>query len=167
MSWLSDLNKNIADALEPVDNWICDYPDTYLWYLAFVFIIAAGILFLVKFKAMQVTTLPEQVKLLKPAAVVSDESDGKKHHMISSFQAFCVSMGARVGVGNIAGVTAAIIMGGAGAVFWMWIFALLGAATSFVECTLAQLFKEKTVDGNLCVCKDGPVFNIKKLLWQN
>ncbi len=98
MSWLSDLNKNIADALEPVDNWICDYPDTYLWYLAFVFIIAAGILFLVKFKAMQVTTLPEQVKLLKPAAVVSDESDGKKHHMISSFQAFCVSMGARVGV---------------------------------------------------------------------
>ena len=157
MSWLSDLNNDIADALKPVDTWICDYPDTYLWYLAFVFIIAAGILFLVKFKGMQVTTLPEQVKLLKPAAVQVDESEGKKHHMISSFQAFCVSMGARVGVGNIAGVTAAIIMGGAGAVFWMWIFALLGAATSFVECTLAQLFKEKKVDGNY---HGGPAYYI-------
>ena len=157
MSWLSDLNKDIADALKPVDNWICDYPDTYLWYLAFVFIIAAGILFLVKFKAMQVTTLPEQVKLLKPANVAIDEGEGKKRHMISSFQAFCVSMGARVGVGNIAGVTAAIIMGGAGAVFWMWIFALLGAATSFVECTLAQLFKEKKVDGNY---HGGPAYYI-------
>ena len=157
MSWLSDLNNDIADALKPVDTWICDYPDTYLWYLAFVFIIAAGILFLVKFKGMQVTTLPEQVKLLKPAAVQADESEGKAHHMISSFQAFCVSMGARVGVGNIAGVTAAIIMGGAGAVFWMWIFALLGAATSFVECTLAQLFKEKKVDGNY---HGGPAYYI-------
>ena len=157
MSWLSDLNKNIADALGPVDKWICDYPDTYLWYLAFVFIIAAGILFLVKFKAMQVTTLPEQVKLLKPANVAVDEGEGKKRHMISSFQAFCVSMGARVGVGNIAGVTAAIIMGGAGAIFWMWIFALLGAATSFVECTLAQLFKEKKVDGNY---HGGPAYYI-------
>ncbi len=157
MSWLSDLNKDIADALGPVDKWICDYPDTYLWYLAFVFIIAAGILFLVKFKGMQVTTLPEQVKLLKPAAIQVDESEGKARHMISSFQAFCVSMGARVGVGNIAGVTAAIIMGGAGAVFWMWIFALLGAATSFVECTLAQIFKEKKVDGNF---HGGPAYYI-------
>ena len=157
MSWLSDLNKSIADALNPVDKWICDYPDTYLWYLAFVFIIAAGLLFLWKFKAMQVTTLPEQVKLLKPASVQADESEGRARHMISSFQAFCVSMGARVGVGNIAGVTAAIIMGGAGAVFWMWIFALLGAATSFVECTLAQLFKEKKVDGNY---HGGPAYYI-------
>ena len=157
MSWLSDLNGDIKDALQPVDDWICDYPDTYLWYAAFVFIIIAGLLFLWKFKAMQVTTLPEQVKLLKPANVQSDETDGKKHHMISSFQAFCVSMGARVGVGNIAGVTAAIIMGGAGAVFWMWIFALLGAATSFVECTLAQLFKEKKMDGNF---HGGPAYYI-------
>lgn len=157
MSWLSDLNGNIKEALGPVDDWICDYPDTYLWYLAFVFIIIAGLLFLWKFKGMQVTTLPEQVRLLKPASVQSDEADGKKRHMISSFQAFCVSMGARVGVGNIAGVTAAIIMGGAGAVFWMWIFALLGAATSFVECTLAQLFKEKKVDGNF---HGGPAYYI-------
>ena len=157
MGWLSDFNNDVKEALGPIDDWICDYPDTYLWYLAFVFIILAGILFLWKFKGMQVTKLPEQVKLLKPSSVVQDQEEGKTNRMISSFQAFCVSMGARVGVGNIAGVTAAIIMGGAGAVFWMWIFALLGAATSFVECTLGQLFKEKKADGNY---HGGPAYYI-------
>ena len=123
----------ITDALDPIDKWIGKYITDNVWYVAFVFIILAALLFLWKFKCMQVTTIPEQVKLLKPSSVKA-EVEEKEHRKISSFQAFCVSMGARVGVGNIAGVTGAIIVGGAGAVFWMWIFALLGAATSFVEC---------------------------------
>ena len=62
---------------------------------------------------------------------------------ISSFQAFCVSLGARVGTGNLAGVASAIAVGGPGAVFWMWVMALFGAATAFAEATLAQLYKRR------------------------
>lgn len=153
MTIASDIN----DALAPIDQWINDYPDVYIWYVTFVFVILAGLLFLWKFKAMQITTLPEQVRLLRPTP-----TEGKIGHdtkgMISSFQAFCVGMGARVGVGNITGVTSAILLGGAGAVFWMWIFALLGACTSFVECTLGQLFKEKKSDGNF---HGGPAYYIQ------
>ena len=62
---------------------------------------------------------------------------------ISSFQAFCVSLGARVGTGNLAGVASAIAVGGPGAVFWMWVMALFGAATAFAEAVLAQLYKRR------------------------
>ncbi len=162
MSWLGDLTNSIAEALKPIDDWVNNYPDVYFWYIAFVFIIAAGILFLFKFRALQIVEIPEQVKLLAPSTAKTssahekhEETDKKK--LINSFQAFCVSMGARVGIGNIAGVTSAIIMGGAGAVFWMWIFAILGACTSFVECTLAQLFKEKKSDGQY---HGGPAYYI-------
>ena len=64
-----------------------------------------------------------------------------KHHSVSSFQAFAISIASRVGTGNLAGVASAIAIGGPGAVFWMWVIALLGAASAFAESTLAQLFK--------------------------
>lgn len=152
------LSDSINELLKPVDTWINDYPGTYLWYIAFAVIISAGLLFLWKFKAMQITTLPEQMRMLVP----SPEDKRIRHdkgRMISSFQTFCVGMGGRVGIGNITGVTTAILMGGAGAVFWMWMFALLGACTSFVECTLAQIFKEKKSDGNF---HGGPAYYIEK-----
>ena len=69
------------------------------------------------------------------------------HGGISSFQAFTISLAARVGVGNVFGVAAALIIGGPGAIFWMWIVALVGMATSFMESTLAQLFKVRNEDG--------------------
>ncbi len=153
MTIADDINK----ALAPVDDWINDYPDVYIWYIAFVFIIAAGLLFLWRFKAMQVTTIGEQAKLMWFTPTERTEQIEKKGK-ISSFQAFCVGMGARVGIGNITGVTSAIMLGGAGAVFWMWVFAIIGAATSFVECTLGQLFKEKKSDGNF---HGGPAYYIK------
>ena len=62
-------------------------------------------------------------------------------NQISSFQAFCVSTASRVGVGNIAGVAIAIVLGGPGAIFWMWMVAIVGSATGFVESTLAQIYK--------------------------
>ena len=140
MSWLKDIQQTITDALEPVDVFVNNYLDVYIWYVGFVFIIAGALLFLWKFKGIQFTNIKDQVKYINPMANI-DKGKRDKNSMISSFQAFCVGMGARVGVGNITGVTSAIIMGGAGAIFWMWIFALLGAATSFVECTLGQIFK--------------------------
>ena len=74
---------------------------------------------------------------------------------ISSFQAFTISLAARVGVGNVFGVAAALILGGPGAIFWMWIVALVGMATSFMESTLAQIFKVKNADGTF---RGGPAY---------
>ncbi len=82
---------------------------------------------------------------------------------ISSFQALMLSVSGRVGVGNIAGVAVAITLGGPGAIFWMWLIALVGMATSFFECSLAQLYKEK--DGiDSCVYRGGPAYYATKAL---
>jgi AGCS family alanine or glycine:cation symporter len=81
--------------------------------------------------------------------------EGVKH--ISPFQAFVVSLASRVGTGNLAGVATAIAVGGPGAVFWMWIIALLGAANAFVESTLAQLYKRRSADSYI----GGPAYYIE------
>ncbi len=78
---------------------------------------------------------------------------------ISSFQALCTSLAARVGTGNMAGVAVALTAGGPGAIFWMWLIAMLGMATSFAESTLAQLYKTKDDDGNY---RGGPATTWKK-----
>ncbi|MGE3592708.1 MAG: alanine/glycine:cation symporter family protein, partial [Arcobacter sp.] len=88
-----------------------------------------------------------------------------KEGHISSFQALMLSVAGRVGGGNIAGVAVAITLGGPGAVFWMWVIALVGMATSFFECSLAQLYKEK--DGiDSCVYRGGPAYYATKALKQ-
>ncbi|MBP9490504.1 MAG: alanine:cation symporter family protein [Aliarcobacter sp.] len=93
------------------------------------------------------------------------ESVHDKDGHISSFQALMLSVAGRVGGGNIAGVAVAITLGGAGAVFWMWVIALVGMATSFFECSLAQLYKEK--DGiDSCVYRGGPAYYATKALKQ-
>jgi len=115
----------------------------YIWYIAFVCLIGLGLYFLVRLKFMQVIHIKENATLAVTG--VNDKTDGKK---LSSFEAFCLGMGARIGVGNIAGVATAIATGGPGAVFWMWIFALIGAGTSFMESTAAQIYKEKKSDGS-------------------
>lgn len=93
------------------------------------------------------------------------ESVHDKQGHVSSFQALMLSVAGRVGGGNIAGVAVAITLGGAGAVFWMWIIALVGMATSFFECSLAQLYKEK--DGiDSCVYRGGPAYYATKALKQ-
>ena len=83
-----------------------------------------------------------QFKMIGEMCRLLGESGGKAHDdvkHISSFQAFAVSIASRVGTGNLAGVATAIAVGGPGAVFWMWLIALLGASSAFVESTLAQL----------------------------
>ena len=91
------------------------------------------------------------------------EHDRQGH--ISSFQALMLSIAGRVGGGNIAGVAVAITLGGPGAVFWMWIVGLIGMSTSFFECSLAQLYKEKDGEDS-CVYRGGPAYYVTKALGQ-
>ena len=82
---------------------------------------------------------------------------------VSSFQAFCISTASRVGVGNIAGVAIAIVSGGPGAILWMWIIAMIGSATGFIESTLAQVYKINDGKGGY---RGGPAYYIKNALGQ-
>lgn len=107
----------------------------FLWiYILITCLLACAFYFTIRSKFVQLKELKEMGRLL----LDSSSAEGKH---ISSFEAFAVSLAARVGTGNLAGVATAIVLGGPGAVFWMWVIALFGAATSFVESTLAQLYK--------------------------
>lgn len=119
------------------------FVDDYFWGIAFVFLIGLGILFTLRLKGFQILKIKETSSL-----ALSGVQEGKATRKVSSFEAFCIGMGARIGVGNIAGVATAIVTGGPGAVFWMWIFAIIGSASSFMESTLAQIYKEKKEDGH-------------------
>ena len=129
---------DIAETLDEIFSPL----NEYIWYIAFVCLIGIGLYFLYRLKFMQVTHIGENAKL-----AINGVNDGRGSEKLSSFEAFCLGMGARIGVGNIAGVATAIATGGPGAVFWMWIFALIGAGTSFMESTAAQIYKEKKSDG--------------------
>ena len=114
----------------------------FLWGWNFhsivIVLIFCGIYFTIKTRFVQFRMIGEMFRLLCESIPNGDS----KHH-VSSFQAFAVSVATRVGTGNLAGVSGAIAVGGPGAVFWMWLIALIGAATAFVESTLAQLFKRR------------------------
>lgn len=140
-----------------------------IWgYVLMVVLVGCGLWFTIKTRFVQFRMVGEMVRLLTDSAVDTVESqvkekeeEGKRKH-ISSFQAFAVSVATRVGTGNLAGVASAIAIGGPGAVFWMWIIALLSSATAFVESTLAQLFKLKHKDSYI----GGPAYYIQRGLHQ-
>ncbi|MBQ8892789.1 MAG: alanine:cation symporter family protein [Clostridia bacterium] len=104
--------------------------------LLVILLIPAGIYFTIRTKALPVRMFPEMIR-------VTVEKNDRKSGALSGWQSLIVSTATRVGMGNLVGVVAAISAGGAGAVFWMWITALIGSATAFVEATMAQLHKEK------------------------
>ena len=114
--------------------------------------LGAGAYFTLVTLFLQIRCLPDMIQQLK-AGESSEQG-------ISSFQSLMISLAGRVGVGNIAGVATAIAFGGPGAVFWMWLVALLGSATSFVECCLAQIYKEP--DRDTGEYRGGPAFYIEK-----
>ena len=118
-----------------------------LWsYVLIGALVACGLWFTWKTCGVQFRMIGEMFRLLADGAVQETEGQGNTqtgHRHISSFQAFAVSVATRVGTGNLAGVATAIAVGGPGAVFWMWVIALLGSATAFVESTLGQLFKQR------------------------
>ena len=103
--------------------------------LLIIFLVPAAIYFTIRTRFMQVRLFPDMVRAL------TEQKSGENG--LSPFQTLIVSTATRVGMGNLVGVVAAISAGGAGAVFWMWIMAVLGSATAFIEATLAQLYKEK------------------------
>ena len=125
-----------------------DVGDRFYGGLLAWLLIAAGVYFTVRTRGVQ-------VRHLRNMLVTILGSRGGSREGISSFQAFAVGIASRVGTGNIIGVAIAITMGGPGAVFWMWVVALLGMATGFVESTLAQLYKVPAGDGSFR-CGPGP-----------
>ena len=137
-------------------NWLIDTLNNYIWsYILIIFLIALGIYFTIKTRFIQIRLFKEMFRL----TVEKNESkDG-----VSAFQAFTISAASRVGTGNIAGVALAIAIGGPGAVFWMWMIALLGMSTAFIESTLAQVYKVKDGDN----FRGGPAYYMRKALGWN
>ncbi len=126
----------------------------FLWSkLLIVMLITLGIYFTISTRFVQFRFFKEMFRLLGDGA-----KGEKKQGSISSFQAFCISTASRVGTGNIAGIAMAVVAGGPGSVFWMWLIALIGSASSFVESTLAQIFKVKDGDGY----RGGPAYYMEQ-----
>ncbi len=121
-----------------------------LSYVLIVILIIGGVYFTIRTRFAQFRLLGEQFR-----AVMEKPADGKG---VSSFQALMVSTASRVGTGNIIGVSTALCMGGFGSVFWMWVIAIVGAASAFVESTLAQIYKRKGPEGSY----GGPSYYIEK-----
>ena len=140
-----------------------------VWGYVLIFVlVGCGVWFTFKTRFVQFRMVGEMLRLLTDSAVdtveeqVKEQRQGGRSKHISSFQAFAVSVATRVGTGNLAGVASAIAIGGPGAVFWMWVIALIGSATAFVESTLAQLFKQKHKDSFI----GGPAYYIQRGLHQ-
>ncbi|BED88757.1 MULTISPECIES: alanine/glycine:cation symporter family protein [unclassified Pseudoalteromonas] len=124
-----------------------------LWGQVLVYLlIAAGVFFTIRLGFIQFVQFPHMFKVMFGSRKCGGDE-------ISSFQAFCTSLAARVGTGNMAGVAVALYLGGPGAIFWMWLIALIGMATSFAESTLAQAYKTKDADGNF---RGGPAYYMER-----
>lgn len=149
---------------------ILDIINEYWSYVLIVMLLFSALYFTIKTRGMQFTMIGEMIKELinsgKKNNTKENNSD-KENKTVSSFQAFAISIASRVGTGNLAGVATAIAVGGPGAVFWMWVIALLGATNAFIESTLAQLYKVKGKDSFM----GGPAYYIKygigNKLWAN
>ncbi len=120
-------------------------------YILVYLLVAVGLYFTIRTRFVQFRYFPRMVSQLLRS----------RHHEagISPFQAFCVGLASRVGTGNIAGVAIALTIGGPGAIFWMWVVALIGMATALIEATLGQIFKVRADDGSF---RGGPAFYIQR-----
>ncbi|WP_417324819.1 alanine/glycine:cation symporter family protein [Halarcobacter sp.] len=138
---------------------INDFLNNLIWGNILIYLLPAlGIFFTITSRFVQFRYFFKMFNVLRHT-----EHDREGH--ISSFQALMLSVAGRVGGGNIAGVAVAITLGGPGAVFWMWIIGLIGMSTSFFECSLAQLYKEKDGEDS-CVYRGGPAYYVTKALGQ-
>lgn len=140
--------------MEILNGWISGVNEILWSYVLIIMLLGCALWFTAKSRFVQFRMIGEMVRLLGDSAGKSGANE--KH--ISSFQAFAVSLASRVGTGNLAGVATAIAVGGPGAVFWMWVIALLGASSAFVESTLAQLYKSKGKDSFV----GGPAYYMEK-----
>ena len=138
MEQIAAIEKDIAD-------WIT-------MHLTIVILIGVGLFLTGRSVVVQVRLFPEMIRTVLGSRKGADGG-------ISSFQAFAISLAARVGIGNVFGVAAALMYGGPGAIFWMWVVALVGMATAFFEATLAQIFKVRHSDGSF---RGGPAYYMKR-----
>lgn len=128
--------------------------DNFMYtYILVALLVFTGIYFTIRTKGVQFRYIKDMFTQLFEKKV---DKNGKA---ISSFQAMMVSTGSRVGTGNIAGIATALAMGGPGALFWMWVMALIGGASAFIESTLAQIFKIRGKDGQF---RGGPAYYIQQ-----
>ncbi len=121
-------------------------------HILILLLVSAGLYFTLRTRAVQIRMFGHMWQTIMKSRTV--EGDG-----ISSFQAFAIGIASRVGTGNIMGVALALILGGPGAIFWMWVIALIGMATAFIEATLAQMFKVRATDGTF---RGGPAYYIQR-----
>ena len=135
-----------------INDIIASVNDALYSYILIIVLVLGGLYFTVRTRFVQFRLFKEQIR-----CVTEKPADGKG---VSSFQALMVSTASRVGTGNIVGVSTALCLGGFGSVFWMWIIALIGSASAFVESTLAQIYKKKEADG----CCGGPAYYIQSAL---
>ena len=142
-SWIMEL---YGSAVKILSNWMYSY-------ILIILLVGAGIYFTVRTKGIQFRALREAIRV-----VMEPKEDEKS---ISSFQALMISTASRVGTGNIAGISTALCIGGPGAMFWMWLTALLGSASAFIESALAQIYKRKAADGS---SYGGPAYYIQAVL---
>lgn len=143
---LGSLESTLVVASGAIDNFM------YTYILVFL-LVFTGVYFTIRTRAVQIRYIKEMVVQLFEKRV--DEGG----RAISSFQAMMVSTGSRVGTGNIAGIATALVMGGPGALFWMWLMALVGAASAFIESTLAQIWKVRETEGEF---RGGPAYYIQQ-----
>lgn len=137
--------------LETITNIVNFANDALYTYILIIMLVAAGIYFTVRTRFAPFRLFGEQIK------AVTEKNSGSG---VSSFQALMISTASRVGTGNIVGVSTALCLGGFGSVFWMWVIAVIGSASAFVESTLAQIYKRKGPDG----CYGGPAYYIETAL---
>ena len=135
-----------------LDSIIASINDALYSYILIIILVLGGLYFSFRTKFVQFRLFKEQIK------AVTEKPDDKSG--VSSFQALMVSTASRVGTGNIIGVSTALCMGGFGSVFWMWVIAIIGSASAFIESTLAQIYKKKGVDGSY----GGPAYYIEAAL---
>jgi len=135
---------------------IINFLNTIFWgYVLIYGLLAVGVFFTLRLKFQQVLQFGEMVRSVTSAPTTDRQG-------ISPFQALCTSLASRVGTGNIAGVAVALVLGGPGAIFWMWVVAFVGMATAYSESTLAQLYKVKDETDATAVYRGGPAFYIAR-----
>ncbi|MDE6137758.1 MAG: alanine:cation symporter family protein, partial [Muribaculaceae bacterium] len=136
---------------------VIDAVNNFLWsYLLIAVLIGGGLWFTIRTRCVQLRLLPDMFRAL--AASGTRHGHGIAGRGVSSFQAFALSLASRVGTGNIAGVAIAIAIGGPGAVFWMWVVAIIGSANAFIESTLAQIYKVRGTHS----FRGGPAYYISR-----
>ena len=139
------LGKERVQMLKAIDDFVWGVP-------LIVLILAVGIFLTIRLRGLQITKLPLAIKHM-----VANEKNGE-HGEVSSFGALCTALSATIGTGNIVGVATALVAGGPGALFWMWIAALLGTATKYSECLLAIKYRVVAKDGHIV---GGPFYYIE------